>query len=345
MKPSLVFESMKVGYMAKRPIFLWGPPGVGKSDLAEQLRAYFEEHYNRLFSGGHKPGKRKFELRDVRAPLMDNVDLMGVPYVNGGNRTHWAIPEFLPRDGHGIILFDELPNAAPLVQNAMYSLILDRKIGDYELPPGWVAFGAGNRETDKAGTHRMSTALANRFVHVDFEVDFDDWKAWAFSHGIREEVIAYLNYQRSHLHMFDPRSKEKAFPTPRSWEFVSDIMKQKPIPEIELEMYKGTVGDVAGQFLGFLQIARKLPDPDLIIKHPETQPVPAGDPSTMYATCGALSSRASMETIPAIVKYADRFPEKEFAVLMITDCLKKEPLLKKSRPFIEWHSKNHHIML
>lgn len=332
--------------MAKRPIFVWGPPGVGKSDVNRQVRDYFEDNFDRLFSGGHVPAKGpKFQLKDIRAALLDNVDLMGIPYINGGNRTHWAQPEFLPRDGYGILFFDELPNAAPLVQNAMYQLILDRRVGDYVLPDGWVAFGAGNRETDKAGAHRMSTALANRFVHVDFDVDFDDWKIWAFSHGMTEEVIAYLNYQQGHLHVFDPKSKEKAFPTPRSWEFVSDLMKENPIPEIELDLYKGAVGDVAGQFLGFLRIARKLPDPDLILQHPDTQPVPAGDPSAMYATCGALSARADRKTIDAIVKYSDRFPEKEFAALMITDCLKKEPLIRKTRPFIEWHTKNHHIMV
>src|SRR5476649_2655661 len=143
MKPTQVATALKTLIAIKRPGFLWGPPGVGKSEVVAQVAR----------TVGH--------LIDVRAVLLDPVDLRGLPHINGGGRAHWCPPDFLPHDpaSTGVLFLDELPQAPQLVQNACLQLALDRRIGEYELPPGWCVVAAGNRETDRAHTTRLSSAL------------------------------------------------------------------------------------------------------------------------------------------------------------------------------------------
>jgi hypothetical protein len=134
-------------------------------------------------------------LIDIRAVLLDPVDLRGLPTVEPG-RAAWAIPAFLPEDGAGILFLDELNAAPPLVQAACYQLVLDCALGEYRLPDSWTVFAAGNREGDRAVTSRMSSALANRFVHLAFEPDLDDWSRWAMGPGdLRPEVVAFLRWR------------------------------------------------------------------------------------------------------------------------------------------------------
>ena len=157
MKPSRVQEVLGQLLKKKWPVFLWGPPGVGKSSVVRQV---VEE--------------QKWELRDVRASLLDPTDLRGIPSVNEGT-AHWAPPSFLPNDpdSKGVLFFDELNAAPPLVQASLYQLTLDRRIGEYVLPKGWRILAAGNRAEDRSVVYRMPAALSVLY-HLDFEADFDD---------------------------------------------------------------------------------------------------------------------------------------------------------------------------
>jgi MoxR-like ATPase len=159
-KPTEIRKALETLIPLQQPAFVWGAPGVGKSDTMRQVTAAL----NRV-------------LIDIRAVLLDPVDLRGLPSINGDSRAHWCPPAFLPTGGEGVLFLDELNAAPPLTQAACYQLVLDRQLGEYRLPDGWTVIAAGNRETDKAVTHRMPSALANRFVHLDFEVNLDDWVA------------------------------------------------------------------------------------------------------------------------------------------------------------------------
>ena len=205
-------------------------------------------------------------LTDVRAILLDPVDLRGLPHLNGDGRAHWAPPAFLPRDGEGILFLDELTAAPPLTQAACYQLVLDRKLGEYRLPEGWRIVAAGNRENDRGVVYRMPSALANRFVHIDIEVSLDDWTRWAAQHGIATEIIAFLRFRTALLHDFDPKRDDKAFPTPRSWSFVSRLLQSPALDaHIEYALIAGAVGlGAATEFMGFLKVARHIPSPDNI---------------------------------------------------------------------------------
>jgi len=325
MKPSSAKAAVKVAIKARRPVFLWGPPGVGKSQTVKQI--------------AEGDG---LSLVDIRAVLLDPVDLRGLPKIEDG-RAVWCPPGFLPADGKGVLFLDELNAAPPLVQAGCYQLVLDRKIGEYILPPDWVIIAAGNRETDRAVTSRMPSALANRFVHIQFDVDVDDWVSWALDHGIMTEVIAFIRFRPGLLFQFDPAKNEKSFPTPRSWEFVSDLLKVGPDHAIEFDLLSGTVGEGAAvELLGFLKIFRTLPDPDQILMNPAAAPVPE-DPATLYALSGALSRKAGPNSIGRIVEYCYRLPA-EFSVLTIRDAVKIHPEVTSSRAFIDWAAKNQAVL-
>ena len=181
MRPSHVCEALHHLVRIRQPVFLWGPPGVGKSRLVADV--------------ARRQGRK---LYDLRAVLLDPVDLRGLPRISDDGITSWCVPEFLPHPQdteEGILFLDELNAAPPLVQAACYQLILDRRVGQYRLPDGWAVVAAGNRESDRAVTYRMPSALANRMVHLDVECHIDDWLDWARDNGIREDIQAFLRFR------------------------------------------------------------------------------------------------------------------------------------------------------
>ncbi len=331
MKPSIIIDNLKSLIAIRRPVFIWGPPGVGKSQVVAQTAA-----------------RLGLDLVDIRAVLLDPVDLRGLPHIDGNGLTSWRPPDFLPQDGEGLLFLDELNAAPPLVQAACYQLVLDRRLGEYELPEGWRIVAAGNRETDRAVTHRMPSALANRFVHLNFDVDPDDWIIWAQSAGLAPEVIAFIRFRPGLLHAFDPRKDDKAFPTPRSWEFVSQIMSSRrngarAVPP-HAEVIAGTVGEGAGaEFCGYLRICQDLPDPDKLLARPETAPVP-GDPATLYAICELLSKRTTKENLTQIMTYAGRLPP-EFSVLLVRDAARVNSGIVHTPAFGEWAAAHADVLL
>ena len=325
MKPSKVKIALKCLLLARRPGFLWGSPGIGKSDVVRQVAE-----------------ELGFKLIDVRVILLDPVDLRGLPTIDPDKYvTKWCPPVFLPKGkGKYLLFLDELNAAPPAMQAACYQLVLDRKIGEYTLPKNCVIVAAGNRETDRAVTSRMPSPLANRFgLHINFEVNVDDWIEWALGKDIISEIIAFIRFRPNLLNAFDPQRNDKAFPTPRSWEFASDLMKafNSEGSSIEHEMLSGVVGEgAATEFMGFLKVFRSIPDPDMILMYPKKAEVPT-DPAVLYAVCGVLVKKADPKTIKNIVTYANRLPD-EFSVFLMLDCIRKDETLTETRGFIEWAS-------
>ena len=234
LRPSELAATLALLVEARQPCVVWGPPGVAKSMIAQQVAA---------------DAARKYV--DVRALLLDPVDLRGIPWRDADGRTRWAPPAFLPPTddpGRWLINLEELPSAVPMVQAALYQLVLDRKVGEYELPEGASLIACGNRESDRGVVHRMPTPLASRFVHLEIRVDAQDWLAWAAANGIAPEVLFYIQMRPDMLHQFDPQSREKAFCCPRTWEMASNIVNRRSglDPTIERALFRGTVGEAAG---------------------------------------------------------------------------------------------------
>jgi len=321
MKISQIMKAVEISVKTKRPVMIWGSPGVGKSDAVKQVAE-----------------KMGLELIDVRALLFDPVDLRGVPYVGKQGQTEWATPAFLPTKGKGILFIDELPNAPPTVQAAFYQLILDRKLADYVMPDGWAVVAAGNRQTDRAATHAMPSPLANRFVHVEAEPNLDEFTTWALRSGINLQIISFLRFKTDMLSNFVPT--ERAFPSPRSWAILSDVLKHTEGQDFEFDLIKGTVGEGAAvEFLGFTRIWNELPNIRDILDSPLDTKVPTAV-AAKYAVVTSLGVQVDTpEKFTAAIAYANRMPP-EFQVIMIRDVLRRDIKLSQSEAYVQWAVKN-----
>ena len=255
--PNGAKKALRKAFAKQRPLFLWGPPGIGKSDIIKQLGTELDAH-----------------VIDVRLSLWEPTDIKGIPFFDSVNETmKWAPPSELPskefaKNHKQIVLFlDEMNSAAPSVQAAAYQLILNRRVGTYELPDNVSIVAAGNRETDKGVTYRMPAPLANRFVHLEMAVNWDDWFDWAVNNKIHQDVIGYLTFAKKSLYDFDPKSSSRAFATPRSWSFVSELLVDDDTDtETLTDLTCGAVGEgLALSFMAHRKVASKMPNPQDIL--------------------------------------------------------------------------------
>jgi len=311
-------------------IMLWGPPGVGKSQIVEECAKDLG-----------------WNMADIRLSQMSPVDLRGIPAIDRERcRAIWYPPSELPdveRDGEcGILFLDEIANAPRDVQTAALQLVLDRRLGDYVLPSGWKVVGAGNRVTDRAGSYQLASSLANRFIHFPVcsgmpglelsrepvDVSVDDWRQWAYRAGIAQEVIAFLTKMPNKLWV---ATGQMAYATPRTWEFVSHVLDVFPSADEALPAISGCVGEgPAAEFLVFSRVQNEMPDPDAILRGDDV-PAPAR-PDVMYALAVSLvirirdisTSRAKKaqqqleQAIANLWAWIERLPV-EFQVLIAKD--------------------------
>ena len=251
--PKSAKKSIQKAIQTRRLVFLWGPPGIGKSDIVGQIGA-----------------DTKREVIDVRLALWEPTDIKGIPYFDSNAKAMvWAPPAELPTDpkSTAIVFLDELNSAPPAVQAAAYQLILNRKVGTYKLPAGVDIVAAGNRDGDKGVTYRMPAPLANRFIHLEMKVDFEDWQDWATLNKVHPEVVGYVGFAKQDLYDYDPKSPSKSFATPRSWMFVSQLLEDDDCDlETLTNLVSGAIGDGLGvKFMAHRKIASKLPKPEDIL--------------------------------------------------------------------------------
>lgn len=306
-------EMIRLSAALRVALMIWGPPGVGKSALVKA----FADSINGL-------------LVDIRLSQYDQVDMRGLPDSNG-NKTVWLMPSTMPFKGSDfptdkpIVLFmDEVMQASPALQSVAFQLMHseDRAVGEHKLLDNVIVVGASNRDTDRAGAKTMLTPLANRMMHINVESNNDAFRDWGMANGLHPLVMGYLNFRPENQSQFTEACKAsvKAFPTERSWETVSNILKSVENRRLRDMAVSATVGSgVAGELMAFIDVYESLPKWQTIVDNPSTAPVPDyGKRDVLCAVCTLITSRIDSQTGDKLVTYIKRLP-KEYQTMVASD--------------------------
>ena len=329
MRATLLKETLKELFKAKRPVCIEGMPGGGKTTIVQEVASelsvgYIEKH----------------------TPTM-LVEDFGVPDMATGDKSFgYKLPDWFPFEGsdtpdEGIICFDDRNQGGNDIQKVQANILQAGTLHGVRMKKGWHCVSTGNRQQDRAGAKRVLSHLRNRETVIELETHLDDWTSWAIEHDVKPEVISYIRFRADALHDFDPQRDVNA--TPRSWvEGVSDVIGVVPA-DAEYECFKGAVGEGhAAGFVGFLKIHRKLPNPDNILMNPTGSNVP-DDPATLYALCGTLAHKATLANFDRVITYVARMP-KEFSVLCISYATRKNEELASSGAFTKWAVDNQDVL-
>lgn len=327
--------------------FLWGPPGIGKSAAVHQIADNIERD----------TGKR-VQVTDVRLLLFSPIDLRGVPMADANREfTEWLRPklfDFDPGENVVNILFlDELSAAPQSVQAAAYQITLDRTVGEHKLPDNTIVIAAGNRVTDRSVAYQMPRALSNRLMHFEIKVEFDSFREWGVKAKLHPFVLGYLSFDNSKLNAED-NLDDVAFPTPRSWNFVSDILKATGVksPSDIHPLISGCIGLAAAfEFEGWCKVYQTLPDIDEIFAG-RGKDCPK-KPDVMYALVSSATyrilenpDRITDRNLENVCEYLKKIPI-DFAARFYRDIMTSEELklrLMNVPAYREWMKRNKKFM-
>jgi hypothetical protein len=331
MKPSQLKSLLEKTIAAKAPVLITGAPGIGKSDIVAQA------------------------CLDATATLIiehpvvsDPTDFKGLPFAVKGKADFLPfgnLERIIDAKTSTVFFLDDLGQAPPAVQAACMQLLLARRINGHKVSEQVCFIAATNRRKDRAGVQGLLEPVKSRFTTiVNLEPDLEDWVEWALGHNIPTPLIAFIRFRPNLLFDFQPTADLVNTPCPRTVSNVGRLMDMGLPKELEFEAYSGAAGEgFASEFLGFMQIFRTLPNPDMIILNPEKADVPT-DPATLYAVCGALSRKASDQTFDRLVRYFNRLPA-EFSVLAMRDSLATCPDAVNSRSYVEWATAHKDVLL
>ena len=324
-----LFNAPEVGISKPpRSVCIEGAPGGGKTTLVHETALelgvpYIERHMPTML-----------------------VEDFGVPdMITAGDTFRYRMPDWFPVAGkapeRGILCFDDRNQGNHDLQKVLANIQQARTLHGVPMPLGWMVISTGNRQTDRAGSNRVLGHLRNRETVYELDTHLDDFTSWAIDHGVRPEVISFIRFRPGLLHEYDPQRDSN--PTPRSWvEGVSDVLGTVP-PDAEFESFKGAVGEgAAAEFVGFVRIFRKLPNPDNILLNPDKAEVPT-DPATLYALAGAIANRVTDGNMDRAVTYAERMPP-EFSVLTISYACRRDAALANTGAFTRWAIKHQNVL-
>jgi len=327
MRATLLKETIKSLFPIQRTICIEGSPGGGKTTIVQQV------------------------AEELGVPCIERhmptmlVEDFGILFPTGEDKLNYKLPDWFPVKGkapeRGILLFDDRNQASSDLQKVLANICQARTLHGTPMPDGWQVISTGNRQSDRAGANRVLGHLRNRETVYDLDTHLDDWTAWALQNNVKPELISFIRFRPNLLHDYDPQRDQNA--TPRSWvEGVSDVLGTVPA-EAEYESFKGAVGEgCAAEFVGFIKIFRKLPNPDNILLNPTTAAVPT-DPATLYALSGAIAERATENNFERVCTYAERMPP-EFSVLTISYAARKKPELANTQAFTKWSIQHQEVL-
>jgi hypothetical protein len=319
MRATTLKSTIKSLFPIQRTVCIEGSPGGGKTTIVHEVGA-----------------ELGIPVIERHMPTM-LVEDFGILFPKESGELEYKLPDWFPVKGkapeQGILLFDDRNQANADLQKVLANICQARTLHGTPMPDGWQVISTGNRQSDRAGANRVLSHLRNRETVLELETHLDDWSSWAIDNGVKSEVVSFIRFRPALLHDFDAQRDQNA--TPRSWvEGVSDVLGTVPA-EAEYECFKGAVGEgAAAEFVGFMRIFRKLPNPDAILMNPTTSDVPT-DPATLYALSGSIAERASESNFERVCTYAERMPP-EFSVLTVSYAARKKPDLANTNAFTKW---------
>ena len=326
MRTALLIDTLVKLYGIRRTVCIEGSPGSGKTSIVQQVAEMVGARYI------HK-----------HMPTM-LVEDFGIPYPDAASKSfEYKMPNWFPTDPEtqAIICLDDRNQCGQDLQKVLANMCQARELHGSDVPDGVMFVSTGNRQSDKSGANRILSHLRDRETVLEHDTHLDDWSKWAIDNDVKGEVLSFIRWRPGLLHDFDPQRENN--PTPRSWvEGVSDVLGVVPA-EAEYECFKGAVGEgAAAEFVGFMKIFRKLPNPDAILLNPEGFAVP-DDPATLYALAGALAERADNGNFSKIITYGNRMPP-EFGVLMVSYATRRDKDLASTQAFTTWAVENQDVL-
>lgn len=332
MRATLLKETLKSLFPVRRTVCIEGAPGGGKTTIVHEVAAEL--------------GVPCIE-RHMPTMLVEDFGILFPSSASGDSASglHYKLPDWFPVKGkapeRGILLFDDRNQASADLQKVLANICQARTLHGTPMPDGWQVISTGNRQADRAGANRVLGHLRNRETVIELETHLDDFTQWALDHNVKPEVISFTRFRPNLLHDYDPQRDQNA--TPRSWvEGVSDVLGTVPA-EAEFECFKGAVGEgAAAEFVGYLRIFRKLPNPDGILLNPTHGEVPT-DPATLYALSGSLAHRVTPSAMDRFVTYLERMPP-EFSVLAMSMACRRDTALTASSGFNRWCVKHQNVL-
>lgn len=340
-KPSQARSAIIKAILAKRVPMLHGSPAIGKSSIVAGIAKQFN-----------------LKLLDVRLSLMEPTDLQGFPHIDKAiNKSDYVpmmdfpvkgdpLPVELDDDGKvthtyaGWLLFlDELTSAKQEVQAPAYKLILDHKVGRYDLHSKVAIVGAGNKESDNAIVYPMSTALQSRMAHLELELDLKEWLDWAMADKQMDHRITdFIQFKPDSLYTFDPNHTGLTYAAPRTWEFTDDFLKvcQGDVKDPDfIRLASGTITEgVTREFLTFCDIYAELPAISDIMMVPRSVPVPR-EPSILFALTGSIAAHADDKNTEKLMEYVVRLPL-EFQVVTLRSIIKRDRKMLANPGVSKW---------
>lgn len=340
--PQEAVDHIKDIISAKLVPMLSGDPGIGKSDIIDQIL----EFYN-------------LKNLDIRLSQYDPTELNGYPSIQNGRATHTPLEIFpiegdpLPTEqrpfGKGFdthtfagwgLFFDEFNSSSLSVQAAAYKLILNHAIGSHKLHKRAISICAGNLASNNAIVNRMSTAMQSRLIHLELQVDVDQWVQWANKHTLDHRIIAYIQHVPTNLHNFDPDHNDKTFACPRTWEFASRLIKKTPgslAPKLPL--LAGAISEaVAREFVLYTDVYTELPTIKEIEAHPTSIPI-SNEPGILFALSNMIAAWAKESNIEKLIQFVERLPL-EFGTITLQNLIYRNSEMQKNKFVGRWIEQN-----
>ncbi len=333
MRAKQMKEAVKFAIKHKYPLLLKGAPGIGKTDIVTQ--SCRETNTDLIIS--HPVVSDPTDYKGLPFPTKDGTEATFLPFGD--------LLKLIEADKPTVFFLDDLGQSSSSVQSSLMHLLLARRINGHKVSDHVIFLAATNRRQDKAAVQGILEPVKSRFASIlELDVNVDDWVDWAIDNHLPTELIAFIRFRPNLLHDFKPTGDIINTPNPRTVAAVGRMMQAGISGDLEYEMFSGAAGEgFAAEFAGFLKVYQDLPDIEKLIADPDKTAVP-GEPSMLFAICGALSAKADKKNYASIIRYTDRLPA-EFQVLLIKDSIKRNKALANTPEFSQWAVKHSDVIL